>query len=95
MFKTARKLAVESLRKGSGTNQNTGIYNLVYSKDAEDCLTRKTKTVYIDDTTKQALRLIYFKTYTVEGAAYALNITVNDLRANLERAIEQLNSVAI
>ena len=93
MFKTARKLAIENLRRQSGLNQNPGIYNMVYSKEAEDYLTGKNKTVCIEDKTKQALRLIYFKAYTIDGVERELNISMNDLRTKLKLVIEQLNPV--
>ena len=95
MFKKARKLAIENVRKRSGLNQNTGIHNLVYSKEAEDYLTGKNKTACFDDKTRHALGLIYYKGYTIEGTACELNIAVKDLRAKLELVIEQLNPVSI
>ena len=36
MFRTARKLAVENLRRQSRLNQNPGIHSLLYSKEVED-----------------------------------------------------------
>ena len=95
MFKTARRFAIENLRRQSGSDQKQGIHNLVYSQEAEDYLTGKNKTACIERKTKQALHLIYFKAYSIDEAACELNITVNDLRANLELAVEQLNAVAI
>lgn len=95
MFKIARKLAVNNVRKLNELDQNPGIYNLVYSKEAEDYLAGKNKTAHIEGETEQALRLIYFKTYTIDGAARELNIAMNDLRTKLKLAIEQLNSVAV
>jgi hypothetical protein len=41
------------------------------------------------------LRLIYYKAYTIEGAACELNIAANDLKAKLQLATEPLNALAI
>lgn len=95
MFKTTRRLAVEDLRRQSGSNQNHGINNLVYSKETEDYLTGKNKIVCIENETKQALRLICFKAFTIDSAACELNITASDLKTKLELAIEQLIPVTI
>jgi len=92
MFKTARRLAIENLRRKKGLNENSCIHNLLYSKEVEDYLTGKNKTACIEDETKQALRLIYFKACTIDEAARELNMAINDLRIKLKRAIEQLNS---
>jgi hypothetical protein len=59
----------------------------------EEYLTGNNKTACIKDETRHALRLIYFKSYTIDGAAHELNIPMNDLRIKLKMTIEQLNSV--
>lgn len=95
MFKTARKLALKSIRTSAGADENSYMYNLVYSKETEDYLTGKNTTACIEAGTKQALHLMFFKTYTIDAVANELNIAKNELCTKLKLAIEQLNSVAI
>jgi len=91
MFKTARKLAIETVR--SQSDLNSSINSLVYSKEAEDFLTCRNKSMCMQEEVMQALRLIYFKAYTIQDAAHELDITINDLQSKLKLAIEHLNAV--
>ena len=70
--------------------------DLVYATDMKAYLQEKKRTegnnfaVGVDETIKEALHLIYFKSYSFAAAAEKLGISVDVLRANMVRTLKQL-----
>ena len=94
MIKIARRLAIEEVRSNYNS-ENHDVLRLIYSTEVENFLTGRNKTEVIEEPAKYALRLMYFRCYTLEEAAATLNIPIQILEIKVKLAIEKLNAVEV